>query len=446
MSGVDHLPSEEYRKRAERSPGNRLCLRAHQHLVSACPECGKDWEELGPKLRELVHQELAAAPPLTPPPEPHPDDLSGSDEAVERLADQAASLRRQRRRAKKQLSELRLLPAARRPDRVRGAYRRFRSRLLAEFLIEEARSVVRNAPTEAESFASLVPLVLHWAEGEKHSSWAPTLVARATAHRANALRVAGELAGAERYFNRLDLRALADSAVRGEILSLEGSLRSDQRQFDAAEVVLQKAARAYAYANDPLGIAKVRVQQANLMQALDRTEDVLAMFENAYALLSADAPVTLVSAAVSGRVNALCDLDRPLEARRMLSSNLGVFEKFEGPFMAAHLRTLEGRISLGLEEYASAEEYLSSAASTMRLINRPYDAATVSLFLAEVFLAQGRTQELYGLAVTLTREFQKRGVKGEAMQALGLLNKAIAAEQLTATLLAEIRHKLIRAA
>jgi len=445
MSGVDHLPSEEYRRSARRSPGSRLCLRAHQHLVSTCPQCGEGWGELGHKLQGLVLQELAAAPPLTPPAEPHPDDLPGSDEAVDRLATQAAGIRRRRRRAKKQLSELRQLAAARRADKVRGAYRRFRSRLLAELLIEEARAVVRNAPDEAHSFASLVPLVLDWAQSEEHAAWAPTLIARAAAHQANALRVAGELAAAERIFDQLDVRDVGDVAVRGEILSLEGSLRSDQRKFEMAETVLQRAAEAYEYAGDRLGVAKVRIQQGILMRVLCRTEEVLRHFEAAASDLGEEAAPELAVATTTGRVNALCDLGRPLEARRVLHAGLDAFEEIEAPFVAAHFRTLEGRISLGLADYSAAEDYFRAAIATMQIVGRPHDAATTSLLLAEVLLEQGRAAELRRLASGLIKEFQEREVGREIFKALQLFGKAVATEQLTATILERIRRTFLNA-
>lgn len=444
MSGVDHLPSEEYGERLERSKDSRLCLRAHQHLVSTCPDCGKGWEELGPKLQGLVRQELAAAPPLTPPPAPRKNDLSGSDQAMDRLADQAASLRRRRRRAKKQLSELRRLPAARRGDKVRGAYRRFRSRMLAELLIEEAKKVVRNAPAEAESFASLVPQVLDWAKSEEHAAWAPTLVARATAHRANALRVAGELAQAEQMFARIDPAAIMDTKVRAEIFFAMGTLRSDQRRFEAAEELLQRAVQGYEYAGDQLGVAMVRIQQANLAQVRSDPAKVLELFEMAATAHGSDAPPSLAISTIAGRTNALCDLDRPLEAASVLHASLDVFEEMEAPFIAALLRMLEGRISMGLENFREAESYFDASIETLQLIGRPYDAASVSLFLAESLFHQGRTSELRQLATSLIEDFKQRRVETEALKALYLFKKAVAAETLSAGLLGDIRHRLLR--
>lgn len=360
------------------------------------------------------------------------------------MAAQSASLRRLRRRAKKQLSELRTLPAKARAGRIAGAYRRFRTRQLAELLIEESRRVIRDAPAEAESFASLVPLVLDWARGPEAPPWTEPLLIRAAAHRANALRVAGDLPAADHAWHELRTglvqRPITDAAVLGEIASLEASLRLDQRHLEQAEDLLAHAERAFRYLGDRGSLARVRIKQANLKYTQGHPEQVVVLLDEAE-LLATHATPFFTICTVSGRVNALCDLGRPAEARSLLRRHLDAFEADPGPHAAAVLRCLEGRAALGLGELDAAADYFQTSHEAMLAAGRPFDAALNALFLAETFLEQGRTQDLRRLAARLVREFRSRGIAGETLAALKLLARADAAETVSRALLAELRQR-----
>lgn len=444
MSDQEHVQVGEYLRSARRGI-NQLALTTHAHLVRVCSECAQAWERLGPLLRNVYRDNLAKTPTCLPPQIPHRDELSGRPETLDALAAQSASLRRLRRRAKKQLSELRTLPAKARAGRIAGAYRRFRTRQLAELLIEESRRVIRDAPAEAESFASLVPLVLDWARGPEAPPWTEPLLIRAAAHRANALRVAGDLPAADQAWHELRAglvqRPISDAAVLGEIASLEASLRLDQRHLEHAEDLLARADRAFRYLGDRGSLARVRIKQANLKRGEGHPEQVVHLLDEAAEFLGTDTTPFLTISTVSGRVNALCDLDRPAEARSLLRRHLDAFEADPGPHAAAILRFLEGRTALGLGELASAVDYFQSSHDAMLAAGRPYDAALNALYLAETYLEQGRSQELRRLAARLVPEFRSRGVAGEALAALKLLVGAIASESVTRTLLAELRTR-----
>lgn len=440
----DHL-----RAKPEDAGQDVLPRRVHHHLVRVCTTCGEAWLRLSFILRDAYRRLLSA--PLTTggPAPPHRDDLSASPAAAEALAERAADLRTLRRRAKQQLSELRTTPAHRRAGKVLGASKRFRSHLLAELLIAEARATVRNDPAEAESFAALVAHVLAWAGGPGEPAWATLLLARATAQRANALRVAGDLPAAERAFadlyRGLAQRPLGEPAALAEIASLEASLRIDQRHLEEADDLLDRAALSYRYAADGDGQARTLVKRANLAQALGRPAATLRLLDEVEGLEIAEAGHYQPSA-VAARVAALCDLGRPAAARRHLHRHLAVFEADDSLHSAAVLRTLEGRTLSGVGEHAAAEEHFRTAVEILWELGRNYDVALAALDLAESLLAQGRTRELLPLAARLTADFRRRGVDREALEALGLVERAVRAEELTAGLLAEVRRKLRRRA
>jgi hypothetical protein len=444
LTDKDHLRVEEYLGSA-RQGVNHLALLTHAHLVRICSRCAAVWDALGPLLRNLYRDHLARTPTWVPPRLPERDELSGQPEVIEALAAQSAALRRLRRCAKKQLSELRTLPAEARADRIRGAYRRFRTRQLAELLVEESRRVIRDAPTEAQSYASLVPLVLDWARGPDAPPWADALLVRAAAHRANALRVSGDVNAADRSWRHLhaglDQRPLIDPSGLAEIASLEASLRLDQRHFGHAEELLGRADQAFRYLGDRGGLARIRIKQANLKRVQGHPEQVVHLLDEASELLGTDTTPYLTICTVTGRVNALCDLGRPTEARRLLRRHLDAFEADPGPHAAALLRCLEGRAALGLGELAAAADYFQTSHDAMLAAGRPYDAAVHALFLAETYLEQGRIQDLRVLATRLLFEFRSRGIAGESLAALKLLVQAIAAETVTRALVVELRER-----
>lgn len=349
-------------KKPHADPAESLARRSHRLLVATCRQCADTWHELSSMLQTAYRHLLtdSIAPPSSS--ELSSDDLPSGAEAVDVLNDAAAPLRRERRNAKKQLSELRTTPRHERAAKVAGASRRFRTRLLAELLIEECRATVRNDPAEAESFAALVPLVLEWTLDTHGPPWAAPLLARGAAHRANALRVAGDLPAADALFAEIRAFAaahsLSDPLALAEIASLEGSLRIDQHRFDDADERLRRAAVAYRAAGDRGGFGRTLAKHANLLRWLGRPAESLALLDELAASPYIKPGSELTLCAVAGRVNALCDLDRAAEARRYLQWNLDAFEGESAPYIASLLRGLRGRIASSLSERRAKPDQL----------------------------------------------------------------------------------------
>ncbi len=447
MADDDH-PScgDHLRTSTDDATPRELPVCEHLHLVETCAECGRRWRETPTAIRDAYLDYLArgASPPA--PRLVHRNDLLSD---LDPIIEQDRKNRKRRRRASQQLSELRLTSRDRRAEKVRSATSRFRSCLLAELLLEESRTTVRDSPLEAESFASLVPLVLEWAMGNPDHAWSDGLCALAEALRANALRVAGRLPEAERVFDLLRhalvLRPVADAVIQGEIASLEASLRIDQRRVEEAEGLLRRADRAFGQARDYTGVAKTRIKLANLMQAWERPADALHLYRQADAALGASPPPRLVVSVAAGRATTLCDLDRPAEARRVLDTHLDAFEEDGAVHTGAALRFLEGRIALGLGDHTTAEESFETSAQVMAKLGRHYDATLAALYLAETYLAQGRMRALGRLATALVRDFDQREMPVEMRKAARLLARATAAQEVTTALLERLRRSVLRA-
>jgi len=350
-----------------------------------------------------------------------------------------------RRRAMEDRCELLLrTPPDQRVRKIRRARRRFRSFLLAEMLIEECRRRVRNEPAVALAVVDLVPHVLAWTRKRVAPPQANDLLARASAHRANALRVAGDLPAAEREFialrSRLALHPVADPSAEADVASLEASLFIGQRRFEEADALLGRATLAAHQAGADETLARIYLQHANLQETCGRPAEVLELFEAAGDLLDAAAEPIHFLCTVTGRVNALCDLDRAEEAHRLLRRHAGYYESSEGPFAGSIYRFLLGRCALGRGDAAAAEEALTASRDAFLALGRAYDAALIALYLTEALFLAGKMAEVRSLAAQLIPVFRSRGIQGGALAALRQLARATSREAVTAGVLAEIRR------
>jgi tetratricopeptide (TPR) repeat protein len=448
----EHLRSDHYVTIGDTdSSASMLARRTHDHLVATCPECRLEWDALG----ALQDTYLAGLRNFTTPPAPagvSDDDLEVTDASIAAWVDHADEIRYHRRRAQEQMSILRRLPPEKRAGRIRRAHSQFRGFMFAELLIEECRRTVRTAPAEALSWVELVPVALEWTRGNEVLRGAPAILARAAAHRANALRVLGEHPRAEAAFVALR-RSLAtlpvdDPAVVAEVASLEASLRIAQHHYAHAEDLLQRAALAYRYAGDALGVVRARVKHANLARRQGRPSEVLELLADAVDGLAAAPPVTdlhLILWIATARANALCDLGRFGEARELLDQYLDDYEASDDPHSAAVFRCLEGRVALGLEDIERAEDAFVSCRDALLTIGRAHDAALASLYHAETLLAAGRTDDLRRLAARLVPLFGKRDLPEETASALRFLAQAIAAQRLTAAVVDKLRERIASA-
>jgi len=326
---------------------------------------------------------------------------------------------------------------------------RFRSRAFILLLIEEARTLVRSKPEQAASLAALVPIALDQVPGRENAVWAQELLIRGEAHHANALRVAGDLPGAERRFDalrrKLKTGALTSISLRAEITSLDASLRVDQRRIAEAELLLDDAASAFRRAGDVVGLARTRIKQAGVIWTEGRPADVLRILsEAADHLAAASQPVDqyLQLCTITWRVLALCELERFPAANDLLQDRRRDYETSGDPYSMAVLRGLEGRIALGMGDLVGAKTAYVACRDGYLALGRYHDAALACLDIADTLLAERNSGELRELAASLLPLFQSRGAERETLASLRLLAEAVQAESLTTALLAELRRKL----
>jgi tetratricopeptide (TPR) repeat protein len=415
-----------------------------EHLKDLCPECGANLELLVEGDEDLLRAVASNAE---------------SQDGVARYATafhnagctalaSAGELGDERRRAKRDFRELLALAPAERAPRVASAHTRFRSRSLVDLLLEESRRAARQDPAEARSLAELVPVVLHWTPGAAGSTWAEEAYLRSLSLRGNALRVAGDLREADSAFRDvrhfLASHPVDDEILHAEVSSLEASLRSDQRRLDEAEKLLDRAILLYRAAGDTAGVAKNLVKRGEVQRLNERLSASAESLREALGLLDPADDRHLYLCAVGNLGLHLCDVGRADEAAELLATHDDLLRAHQDDWMNLRMTVVRGRIAHGQGRSDEAEHLFLAARRGYMARDLGYDAASVTLDLAVVYLEQGRARELKEAALMMQPIFEAREVHREALAALMLFEQAAAAEQVTEETIHRLRRYLER--
>jgi hypothetical protein len=364
------------------------------------------------------------------------------------LADPREVAARAFRRAERRLARLRKLPPEARLAAIRYAAPAAGNPALPLLLLEESRRRLGGDPREALAWLDLgEEAVEHLAgAGFPERALVPHSL-RLAAHRGNALRILGELPAAERIFQGLAAHPrrgeLGHFGDLGELLSLEASLRIDQRRWEAAEELLAQAESAYAARGEGVGVAKVLLQRGTLAEYAGEPAVALTLYRRAGALLDSKVEPMLLLATKQNQASALVDLHQPDQARAVLASARCLLESDGEPALRQRWAWTEARIARLEGRFDEAAASFDKTCTGFLALQRPYGAALVLLDAAELQLARGHWQEVQSLAGRLEAVFAVRGVHAEARKALVLFQEAARGEALTAEFLARLRHYLL---
>jgi len=442
---LEHLKFDDYLAAlTEDEPFRLLHLRAHRHLVEVCEACGEEWPgalevlalpPVGSEAKSRQWERVADGVPS--------EDREVGEEHYDACRRWLSLSRDAGRLAREDMKLLLRLRPGEWRGRIDRARSRFRSRAFGEALLQEARTRVRDSPREAAALAALVEPALARIPERDALPWVRTLVARAEAHRANALRIAGDLPAARAAFDSLrPFLPELDAVARGEILRLEASLLVDQRQVSGAFSMLNNALEVSRQVGDDRGVAFGLVQLAYLHQVQGQPARAPDLLRRALPLFDPDDEPYLYTCAVHGLVNVLLDLERFAEAAQVLGDHEDAYLDRGDPHLEATYRGARARIDLGQGRHAEAEAGFREARRTLLDLGRNADAAMASLYLADTLLADGNVAELRSLAQDLVELFRGLGMDREAMGSVRLLAEAAGTEAATRSLVARLRESL----
>ncbi|MBW8875931.1 MAG: helix-turn-helix transcriptional regulator [Acidobacteria bacterium] len=265
-------------------------------------------------------------------------------------------------------------------------------------------------------------------------------------HVGNARRVATDFDGADEAFARAwSLWAAGadfDSELLPEwrLLSLEASLRRAQHRFPQALNLLDRAMAASRGNGEAAG--RILVKKSNVFEHMGDSESALAVLREAAPWVEATEDVGLLFALRFNTADNLCHLKRWEEAAGLLPAVRELAVQQGGEMNRLRVVWLEARTAAGLGRAEEARAGLEHVRQHFTDLDLPYEAALSSLELAVLWLEEGRTAEVRGLAIGMAWIFKAKGIQREALAALQLFREAALHEaatlELTRRVIAEI--------
>lgn len=441
-------------------PPRALLQVMYDHLKELCPECRSNLETVARELDWALDGDGASCEPANgadgctvepadaragarPAASPYEGAFRRAEAAARSKGDR---LLEERAEAQRELEELRTLAPSERSARLAEAPSRFRSRWLAQLLVDSCVDAVRRDPDDALSLAELVPAVLERIPGALAESWGEELHARSLAHRGNALRVRGDMTGADAAFFELHrflvARSLEIDDLHPELPALEAALRSNQCRFGEALELLDRALVRSREIGDQRLVAINLTNRGTVRSLNGDLEGARSDQELALGLIDPATDPHLYLCTVCNHCLYLCDAGEHAEAEAVLEHHDDRIRHHADPWLDVRVEEIRGRIDRALGRPGDAETRFLAVRERYAEQDLPYDAALTSLHLAELYLEQGRHRELADTARWMTAVFDTAGVDSEAMVAVALLQRAVASEQVSRKTLAHLRHRL----
>jgi tetratricopeptide (TPR) repeat protein len=227
------------------------------------------------------------------------------------------------------------------------------------------------------------------------------------------------------------------------ILSLRASLEIWERNYDKALETLETA-RRHEQANEEGLQASLLILRSSIRILCNEPALAQPDLKQAIALLDPDQDQRLWCYATQQRLLLATELQRWDEAEALLPEVEQRLQEIGDEFHLIRLRWSQARLAQGREQFANAEALYRQTREAFLKHDLSYNAALVTVELAELLFRQGRLEEVKGYAAETAAEFERQGVKPELIGALTLLEQAVVGQRLTIELLARIRQQIHR--
>jgi transcriptional regulator with XRE-family HTH domain len=211
------------------------------------------------------------------------------------------------------------------------------------------------------------------------------------------------------------------------LLELEASLRRDERHFDRALDLLDRA-RALAPA---VAQGRILLKKSYTLEQAGEAEPALAALEEAAPLIGLEGEPHRFWTLRINRLVLLCHLGRFHEAEAGLPELHEQARQLGNDLDQLRARWLTGRVHAGRGRHEEARSVFEEVRQKFAQRLLGYDTALVSLELAILELEAGRLAAVRELADTMLWIFTAQGVEREALAALGLFREAVEGETVT---------------
>jgi tetratricopeptide (TPR) repeat protein len=414
------------------------------HLAECC-RCRGRLLALIDRSRGPLPERLAEVLPW---PEPPDVDYGPAIAAAERsLLTHSRALAAERAEAPGSLVELETHPPERREMLMRN-HPRFQTWGLLECLIERVRERTFESPRAALDLARLgLALAECLDAGYYGAERIEDLRGRTWGFIANARRVASDLAGAEEAFETATghLRmGTGDPLERALFLDLRASLRRDQRRLDTAKHLLLRALRLYEDVGETHRAGRILISLSTLHEHGGTPERAIPLLQEALTRIDAGREPRLLLSAQHNLITNLAEAGRFMEAHGLFIQARPLYASFPDAWTQSRRHWVAGKIARGLGQAREAEAHLLAARGGFAVEKAVFDTALVSLDLASLYAAQGRTAELKEVAGEVLAIFAAGQVHREALAALSYLRQAAEAERASLEVVASVGAYLKR--
>lgn len=296
---------------------------------------------------------------------------------------------------------------------------------------ESPRGMVALARAAAVLADGLRPGLL----GEKEVE---DLRCRAWTELGNAQRVANEyeraaesLAQAMRHL----VRGTRSEELEVRILDVNASLEGHLCHFYEAFEILDVVAAIHLKRGDRHLAGRALVKKGLFKNYHWESSEALELTRQGLEMLDEHRDPALYLQALHNEVLSLVNLERYAEARVLLWSNLGRYERHGGRMDRLKLRGLWGLINAGLGKLDEAARDFEAERRGLQEEALSYTAAVTGLDLAAVYLEQGRIPEAEAVAFEALEVFQEMDVPEQGRLSLLVLQKALELRLATVDLL-----------
>lgn len=271
------------------------------------------------------------------------------------------------------------------------------------------------------------------------------LQARAWAGLANAQRIRADFREAEESFGkaeRLLKKGTGDPLEKANILLLKSSLRGSQQRFREAFRMLDRVLSIGRRCGDSHLCGKALVIRGFFLGVANDPEAAIRHLTEGIRDVDPEADARLLVAAQHNLILFLAESGRYDEAMSLLENARPLYHRVGDQMSLLRLRWLEGKIGISLGQFAEAEEILRELRKELIERDLGFDAALLSLDLANIYARQGRSAEMRRLAEEMLPIFKSRDIHREAIAALLVFQKSAEMERVTLGLIREVSSYL----
>lgn len=343
----------------------------------------------------------------------------------------AAQLLEERRQAPAQWTELRAFAAERWRELVKQRPE-LQTAGFCELLCEESIRAAGDSARRARHLAQLAVDAAERVRGDE--AWRQRTLGYAWAHLGSATRVAGDHLAAEAVVERAaalwQAGADSDPALLNEarVLHIEASLLRERRRLPEALALFDQALAIDRWGETPA----LLMGKAKALEKLGQFDQAIALLRQAGSHVDAKREPRKLWIVRTLLLLNLSRLGRHAEAQLLLGEVQSLARRLGNRLDLLRVDWIRGIVAAGLGRHEEAITLLERVRARLVEDDIAYDAALVTLELAEVHASLGQTAEVKRLARESAPFFQAQQVHHEAQAALELFRQAAEVEAITA--------------